>query len=131
MLPRKLRVTRAKDPRKTAQAIEKANAKANKSLNNTSNGIYNPRKTPQQQAAAGRASRLYGKSGASQGQRGLPDGIKPPAHIVFEGRRASSRDALPKDLKGKKGKGKGKKVKPTNRGARRAAEWQKKTNTAA
>lgn len=126
MLPRNLRVTRAKDPRKTAQAVERVRAKANASNTARTGSVYNPKKDPNQQAAAGRANKLFGRSGAA----GLPDGIKPPSHIIFEGRRASSRDALPKDLKMKqKGKGKGKKGRPTNRGARRAAEWKKKKSS--
>ncbi|KOS18674.1 Nucleolar protein 12 [Escovopsis weberi] len=82
MLPRPLRVTRAKDPRKTASALDKARSKAD--------------------AAADK-------------------------QIIFEGRRASSKDALPKDLKGKKGKAKGKakgQPKPKGRSARRASAWK-------
>lgn len=125
MLPRNLRVTRAKDPRKTTQAIERARAKANSSNETNAGGVYNPRKDPNQQAAAGRAGKLYGRSGAANSKNGLPNGFKSPSHIIFEGRRASAKDTLPKDLKPRK-KGKGKKVKPNNRGARRAAEWKKK-----
>ncbi|UNI14684.1 Nucleolar protein 12 [Purpureocillium takamizusanense] len=134
MLPRPLRVTRAKDPRKTALAQERASAKANASDNSKGRGGtgYRPKITPEQQAAAGRAGKLLGRAGAAQMQRGGKDGAnaaalvskKSPEQIVFEGRRASSRDGRPKDLKfGKKGKGK--KPKPTHRGARRAAEWKK------
>lgn len=133
MLPRKLRVTRAKDPRKTASAIERSQAKANGGVGKKPARGYVAKATPEQLSAAGRHSRLLGRSGAKFASKGtqhgdsnssLPDGIKSPSHIIFEGRRASSRDALPKDLKGKKGKGK--KGKPTNRGARRGAEWKKK-----
>ena len=121
MLPRKLRVTRAKDPRKTALAQERSFAKANAAdTKPRSGGKYIPKMTPEQQAAAGRAGKLFGRArGAGSG----PGGQK----VVFEGNRASIRDALPKDLKGKKGKGKGKgKGKPQGRGAKRAAEWKKK-----
>lgn len=124
MLPRKLRVTRAKDPRKTAQAIERSNAKAGGDApgkRTSNNSTYNPKMTPDQQAAAGRAGKLFGRK---QGG-GVPNGFKAPEKIVFEGRRATTKDALPKDLKAKK-KNKGKKGRPTNRGARRAAAWQKK-----
>lgn len=134
MLPRKLRVTRAKDPRKTTQAIERTKAKFNNSNGGGNDrkgkpfkkggnaSVYVPKLTPDQQAAAGRAGKLFGRAGGN----GLPGGIKAPEKIVFEGRRASSRDALPKDLKGKKVKGK--KGRPTNRGARRAADWRKKSD---
>ncbi|KAJ6446133.1 LOW QUALITY PROTEIN: RNA recognition domain-containing protein [Purpureocillium lavendulum] len=120
MLPRPLRVTRAKDPRKTALAQERANAKANGSDNKSRGMGYKPKITPEQQAAAGRAGKLLGRAGAAQMQRknkagfhGALDGKKTPEQIVFEGRRASSRDALSKDLKGRKGKGK--KAKPAHR----------------
>lgn len=136
MLPRALRVTRAKDPRKTALAQERANAKAHASDKQAARGTgYRPKITPEQQAAAGRAGKLLGRAGAAHMHRsskgGAPngsalDGKKTPEQIVFEGRRASSKDGRPKDLKfGKKGKGK--KTRPMHRGARRAAEWKKKT----
>ena len=136
MLPRALRVTRAKDPRKTAPAQERANAKAHASDKQAARGTgYRPKITPEQQAAAGRAGKLLGRAGAAHMHRsskgGAPngsalDGKKTPEQIVFEGRRASSKDGRPKDLKfGKKGKGK--KTRPMHRGARRAAEWKKKT----
>ena len=128
MLPRKLRVTRAKDPRKTTQAIERSKAKAlddGPSSKRNSNSIYNPKMTPEQKSAAGRARKLFGRKQGGGGNT-LPNGFKGPEKIVFEGRRASSRDALPKDLKAKK-KNKAKTGRPTNRGARRAAAWQKKS----
>jgi nucleolar protein 12 len=127
MLPRKLRVTRAKDPRKTTQAIERSKAKAlntDSSSKRNSNSVYNPKMTPEQKSAAGRAKKLFGRK--QSGANTLPIGIKAPEKVVFEGRRASARDALPKDLKAKK-KNKAKKGRPTNRGARRASAWQKKT----
>lgn len=85
---------------------------------------------------AGRAGKLLGHSGAAQQRRsgrvakgGPPQrsftGVKTPEQIVFEGRRTSSKDGLPKDLKfGKKGKKAGK---PKGRSARRGAEWRKKS----
>lgn len=146
MLPRKLRVTRAKDPRKTAQAIERTKAKFNSqnAKGKEQSGMpsrkgaytYVPKMTPDQKAAAGRSGKLFGRSGARSADgagagkgkvsNDLPDGIKAPERIVFEGRRASARDALPKDLKGKKG-GKAKRGRPVNRSARRGADWKKKS----
>lgn len=148
MLPRILRVTRAKDPRKTALAMERtANARpdplkgANGKQKNTK---YVPKITPEQQSQAGRAGKLFGRSAAVKQRRGIKgdrrisrdrgdkpqedgDGIKPPEQFIFEGRRASARDGKPKDLKF--GKTKGKKgairAKAKGRGARRAAEWRK------
>ncbi|POR39793.1 Nucleolar protein 12 [Tolypocladium paradoxum] len=132
MLPRALRVTRAKDPRKTVTAQERAKAKANASDDANRNTKYRPKITPEQQAAAGRAGKLLGRAGSamlrnksrSDASNGAHAGMKTPEQIVFEGRRASSRDALSKDLKGKKSKGKP--GKPKNRGARRATAWKKK-----
>ncbi|EXA52583.1 nucleolar protein 12 [Fusarium oxysporum f. sp. pisi HDV247] len=142
MLPRKLRVTRAKDPRKTALAQERARGK-----NVVPNGAakstkYKHKATPEEQSMAGRTSKLLGRSaavqqrhkkrpstqGASEDAQNIPSNIKGPEQFVFEGRRASAKDGTPKDLKlGKKGKGKGRSSRPQNRGARRAAEWKKKS----
>ncbi|KAI0136355.1 RNA recognition domain-containing protein [Xylariales sp. AK1849] len=155
MLPRALRVSRAKDPRRTALAMERTvKAKLDAAGMNGSAGKpkstkYKHKATPEQQSLAGRASRLLGRAGAARQQRGLKgeklkprrrdisngvDGadmsaMKTPEQIVFEGRRASSRDAKPRDLKFNKGQGKGKKGpkgKPQGRGAKRASEWRKK-----
>ncbi|TQV99729.1 hypothetical protein V2A60_005176 [Cordyceps javanica] len=142
MLPRKLRVTRAKDPRKTNQAVERAKSKFNNNSGSGSKGNergagnrkasqkraanYVPKMTPDQQAAAGRAGKLFGRARAAGAQGNgvaLPNGVKAPERIVFEGRRASSRDALPKDLKKKV---KTKRARPTTRSARRGADWKKK-----
>ncbi len=137
MLPRKLRVTRAKDPRKTNQAIERTKSKFNS--NNNKGGersgktfkrgaaTYVPKITPEQQAAAGRASKLFGRArgGAHGNGTALPNGVKAPERIIFEGRRASSRDALPKDLKKK---AKTKRARPVTRSARRGADWKKKSD---
>ncbi|RSM13911.1 Nucleolar protein 12 [Fusarium oligoseptatum] len=122
MLPRKLRVTRAKDPRKTALAQERAKAKAVATNGAPKSTKYKYKATPEEQSMAGRTSKLLGRSAAIQQRHGkrpskgsseeVPnplDEIKTPEQVIFEGRRASSRDALPKDLKfGKKGKNKGK-----------------------
>lgn len=147
MLPRILRVTRAKDPRKTALAMERtANARLDPlkaTDGKQKNTKYTPKITPEQQSQAGRAGKLFGRSAAvkqrhgTKGDRRKPrdrgdkpqevgDGIKPPEQFIFEGRRASARDGKPKDLKF--GKTKGKKgairAKAKGRGARRAAEWR-------
>ncbi|OLN97015.1 Nucleolar protein 12 [Colletotrichum chlorophyti] len=144
MLPRILRVARAKAPHKTALAMERANsAKAQAGPGAPGSTKYRAKITPEQQSMAGRASRLLGRSGALRERRGgdrkhrhasgsgvVPkDDIRPPEDFIFEGRRASAKDGKPKDLKfGKRNKAKGgvKKTKPTGRGAKRAAEWQKK-----
>ncbi|KAI0525838.1 hypothetical protein F5B22DRAFT_256051 [Xylaria bambusicola] len=144
MLPRALRVSRAKDPRKTALAMERTAKSATGTGAKSKNTKYTPKITPEQQSRAGRAGRLLGRSAAVKHQRELKgdrqklrvrkdqrqeidNGIKPPEQFIFEGRRASARDGKPKDLKfgktkGKKGAIKGK---AKGRGARRAAEWRK------
>ncbi|GKU05238.1 nucleolar protein 12 [Fusarium langsethiae] len=141
MLPRKLRVTRAKDPRKTALAQERARGKHITTNGASKSTKYKHKATPEEQSMAGRTSKLLGRSaavqqrhkkrpsthGESRETESAPTGIKGPEQFVFEGRRASARDGLPKDLKQhKKGKGKGKSGRPQNRGAKRAAEWKKK-----
>ena len=139
MLPRALRVTRAKDPRKTALAQERSVAKAVAQA--TKNTKYKYKPTPEEQSMAGRTGKLLGRSAVFQQRKGGDKGkssrvnaasdsaptMKTPEQIVFEGRRVSIKDTMPTDLKGKK-KGKGKKPqgKPQNRGAKRGAEWKKK-----
>ncbi|KKO96532.1 nucleolar protein 12 [Trichoderma harzianum] len=142
MLPRSLRVTRAKDPRKTAQAVERARSKADVADGTSRSTKYKPKATPEEQAAAGRTRKLLGRSAAAKQRRpgrrsfapaakdgeAAEGGIKTPEAIIFEGRRASSKDGLPKDLKmGKKNKKKaGRPMRPQNRSAKRAAAWKKK-----
>lgn len=156
MLPRILRVSRAKDPRKTTLAMErntKAKLDAAKGLDGAAgkpkSTKYKHKATPEEKSLAGRASKLFGRAGAAREAQRLKGGEKKPRHrdggkpvgtgangidmgsiktpeqIVFEGRRASSKDGKPKDLKF--GKTKGKKRPPLQakkRGARRAAEWR-------
>ncbi|TGJ87637.1 hypothetical protein E0Z10_g1104 [Xylaria hypoxylon] len=145
MLPRALRVSRAKDPRKTALAMERSTKAPPKRADTKRKSTkYTPKITPEQQSQAGRAGRLFGRSAAAKQHRELKDdrrkprvradrpqesgdGIKPPEQFIFEGRRASSRDGKPRDLKFGKTKGKkgAVKAKAKGRGARRAAEWRK------
>jgi len=128
MLPRPMRVTRAKDPRRTALALEKSMSKAAASGKKATGTKYRHKATPEEQSLAGRAGRLLGRAGAAKrrfGERvprpGQAGDMKSPEQVVFEGRRASSKDGngIAKKGKGKKGKG------PTGRGARRAKEWRK------
>lgn len=129
MLPRELRVSRCKAPHKTARAMEKkatekvaalrASGKAKKGTKHV------PKLTAEQQTIAGRAGKLLGHSAAAKARlggkvgkdrrrrdkaEGMPEqpgkekkpllaGLKTPEAIIFEGRRASSKDAMPKDLK--------------------------------
>ncbi|KAF9876522.1 nucleolar protein 12 [Colletotrichum karsti] len=151
MLPRILRVTRAKAPHKTALAMERSAKGKPQAGGPGARGPgstkYKAKITPEQQSMAGRASRLLGRSGAMREMRDRKGGdrkprqangsgvvpkddIKAPEDFIFEGRRASAKDGRPSDLKfGKRTKGKGgvkKSTKPTGRGAKRAQEWRKK-----
>lgn len=140
MLPRKLRVTRAKDPRKTALAQEREKGRLNDARAAAKSTKYKYKATPEEKSLAGRASKLLGRAGAAAERRkssgkGAANGdgsivrfddgggLKTPQQIVFEGTRATANNGRTKDLKF--GKGKAKKGKPTNRGARRAADWRK------
>lgn len=142
MLPRALRVTRAKDPRKTATAQERQRERMMAASNDSKSTKYKKKLTPEEKSMAGRAGRLLGRSAAAaqgrkargsdrrsrsdfRSQENGVDGLKTPEQIVFEGSRASSKYGRPKDLKiGKKARGKS--GKPTGRAARRTAEWRKK-----
>ncbi|KAF6817492.1 Nucleolar protein 12 [Colletotrichum sojae] len=143
MLPRTLRVARAKALHKTALAMERSKNKGQQAGGAPGSTKYKAKITPEQQSMAGRASRLLGRSGAMRERKGgdkkprangsgvVPkDDIKAPEEFIFEGRRASAKDGKPKDLKfGKRTKVKGrvqKSSKPTGRSAKRAQEWRKK-----
>ncbi|CZT45573.1 related to nucleolar protein 12 [Rhynchosporium secalis] len=143
MLPRVLRVVRAKAVRKTANAAA-ANTRSDPRNSRTNNKprIYQPKTTSEMSSLQGRAGKLLGKSGAAQfkkkdaasgangtvmGKKGdgkVIEGIsKTPEAIIFEGYRASSKNGRPKDLKmggAKKGKGK-----PKSRSSTRASSWRK------
>jgi nucleolar protein 12 len=137
MLPRALRVTRAKDPRKTTLALERSRAKHNIAKPTKGSTKYTAKATPEQQSMAGRAGKLLGRSGAARQRKGKgfefkgdPETqsriAKTPEDIVFEGRRASVKDGRPAGLKlGKKVKSKGRSA-IRSRNARRAADWRKK-----
>lgn len=137
MLPRILRVTRAKAVKKTALASQHVR-QARKSPGTGSNQehIYNPKISSQEQSLLGRAGKLLGKAGAAKFKRreGTSDrkssagkaieGIaKTPETIIFEGHRATAGNR-PKDLKlgGAKKKGKGK---PQTRSSKRGGAWKK------
>ena len=87
MLPRKLRVTRAKKLSKTALRSEK-NTRLKKAGPGTS-------RTQEESSLTGRAQRLFGRAGAAQKRekRQKPDAvqtIKKPEAFVFEGHRAKA-----------------------------------------
>jgi nucleolar protein 12 len=71
-----------------------------------------------------------GANDTAVGVKGATDKFKSPEDVVFEGRRASSKDGKPKDLKlkGQKGKKSDPRKKRRNakdsRGGQRAAKWR-------
>ena len=148
MLPRILRVVRAKAIHKTALASQAARGNAKISRNDKKSQIYNPKVSSETSSLHGRAGKLLGRAGAAKfrksygsgangmvmGKRGPEqntarkegiEGIKrTPESIVFEGYRATSKAGRPKDLKLGGGGGK-KRGKPGGRGTKRATEWRK------
>lgn len=138
MLPRVLRVVRAKAMAKTALASQRATPKPQRpqpggSSNPNNQAIYNPKMSAQQQSLQGRASKLLGKAGAAQFNKreneGKPprpgmEGLKTPEHVVMEGYRASAKNGKPKDLKFGKG-GKKAQGKPGGRSSKRGGDWKK------
>ncbi|KAM0330062.1 hypothetical protein ACHAQA_004233 [Verticillium albo-atrum] len=141
MLPRALRVTRAKAPHKTALAQERTKAKTAGDKADKKSTKYKQKATPEQLSMAGRASKLLGRSGAlydhkKKGPRGgekkeQASGsglvLKTPEEIIFEGKRASANDGRPSDVRIGKKKGRVNKgrVEKKGRGAVRAAAWRK------
>ncbi|KEQ70369.1 hypothetical protein M436DRAFT_53774, partial [Aureobasidium namibiae CBS 147.97] len=110
MLPRKLRVTRAK----TIKRNVKPGSNAVKAPGAASKGIYNPKADPVMQSNMGRAGKLMGRAAAAQG-------FKTPESFIFEGHRAKA-GAGKSGLKlGGSGKKKGK---PRTRSSNRAAAWK-------
>ena len=142
MLPRVLRVTRAKAIKKTALASQHTHPSKRSFPNGSSNPsrerIYNPKISGQHQSLQGRVAKLLGRAGAArfkgasdtageetQARKRSEDIIKTPESIVFEGYRASQKSGKPKDLKlGGSGGGK-KKGKPRTRSSKRASDWRK------
>ena len=139
MLPRNLRVVRAKAVRKTALASQHTQSKFSKRPSSKPQ-IYNPKTSSEEASLHGRAGKLLGRAGAAQFKKGKVTGAnqmvmgkrgdgaksiegiaKTPESIVFEGYRASSKNGKPKDLKMG---GKGKKGKPTGRAAKRTSAWK-------
>jgi nucleolar protein 12 len=142
MLPRVLRVTRAKAVKKTALASRHGRPNPRPLPNGLGNPnrerIFNPKISGQHQSLQGRAAKLLGRAGAArfknigdtgghetQPNKRLAGIARTPEDIVFEGYRASQRAGRPKDLKlGGSGGGR-KKGKPRTRSSKRASDWKK------
>lgn len=131
MLPRILRVTRAKNIRKTNSYAE--SIKGNRSTGPSKlNGNYVPKPSSEMQSMSGRANKLLGRAGAAQLRsinKGKKDGtqageketkvkIKSPEQIIFEGHRASSVQSTRKFQPSKQ------RGKPQNHGSKRAAAFR-------
>ncbi|KIW07756.1 uncharacterized protein PV09_01685 [Verruconis gallopava] len=123
MLPRKLRVSRAK-------AMKRNSAKKDTRSQSAANKVYNPKISEQQKSTMGRASKLLGRAGAAllhqSDQAGVKSvgrstaGVKAPESFVFEGHRATAGSYVTK----KKRVAPKLKGKPKNRSARRASAWK-------
>lgn len=140
MLPRKLRVQRAKAMKRNAKPGS-GRPGANKDREAASGGKsgYKRKITAEEASQMGRTGKLYGKAAAaalhSKPQRkpsaprrpgvGGESGIKAPESFVFEGHRATAKQGKSGLKFGKKGSGGGKKQgKPTNRSAKRGAAFK-------
>jgi len=146
MLPRKLRVQRAKAMKRNARPGS-GRPGANKEREATSGGKsgYKRKITAEEASQMGRTGKLYGKAAAaslhSKPQRrpsngsaprrpgsGGEGGIKAPESFVFEGHRATAKQGKTGLKFGKKGSGGGssakKQGKPTNRSAKRGAAFK-------
>ena len=130
MLPRILRVTRAKDPKKTASYSNPGNSSNKDFRTAKEHRGYVPKVSSRTQSLLGRAGKLLGRAGAAQfnnadqnrGSNKKINGIdKTPEDIVFEGYRASN-----KQDKGtlKLGGSRKKKGKPRTRSSKRGAAFK-------
>jgi nucleolar protein 12 len=122
MLPRKLRVSRAR--------AQKRNSKPDSSASTsrpTANG-YRRKVTSEEASRNGRANKLFGRAAALQmkkdnkGGRQVSNGINAPEKLVFEGHRASSKGGKSGLKLGRPGKKKP--GKPTTRSAKRGAAFK-------
>lgn len=136
LLPRKLRVSRAKKntgPKPESKSASKGPLRNGVRTTHGGRG-QGGRVDPEQQSFKGRAAKLLGRAGAAGMKSatqsnttplGAKGTIKAPESFVFEGHRASSSQGN-KGLRLGKGSGKKKDGRPRNRSAKRGAEWKKK-----
>ncbi|MCJ1378403.1 Nucleolar protein 12 [Xylographa soralifera] len=120
LLPRPLRVTRAKNIAKTASYASKPTAKRAPPRN--TDGHYTPKPSSQVQSLSGRAGKLLGRAGAAKLRQGggkLGREIQPLERMVFEGYRARGGQKPTGLQAGKKGKGK-----PATRSSKRGAAFK-------
>lgn len=125
MLPRPLRVTRAKNPKNTAQALQKRGIGPSTA---PSSGDGKNKSGTKPKPGSRREAKLLGVAGAARQARvsktHTDKRVKTPEHIIFEGKRASAGDVdeLVKRHKAKKSVT-GKKLK--GKRAERAKQWKK------
>ena len=128
MLPRLLRVTRAKAVTKTASHQKAASSRPNARAGGKRIGHYKAKPSSEALSLAGRAGKLLGKAGAARlrrvdvdpaAGRGRKVGMKTPEKMVFEGHRASRNQ-------GGSALGKTRKGKPTTRSSRRGTAFKAK-----
>lgn len=112
MLPRRLRVMRAKAIKKKATTTHR-NTRDNQSFS------YRRKVTPGEATLKGRVSKLMGKAAAASASK--QTSFKPPESFVFEGHRAKAGQGKTGLKLGRSTKRKGK---PTNRSTRRAATFR-------
>ena len=120
LLPRKIRVTRAKKLSKTALRSEK-NAKAAKADSKAG-------PTPGDSSMSGRAMKLLGRAGAAQARGRRPMAlntrrVKKPENFVFEGHRAKAGGDAP-SLKPGRSRKKGKGSIPKGRATKRSRDFK-------
>ena len=132
MLPRVLRVTRAKNIKKNAASKDQGKRHNTGERASKSAGNYTPKLSSESQSLAGRAGKLLGRAGAAHfhgtgdrlaGSKSEVETIttaKEP--IVFEGYRASNKHGKGIMKLGGSGKKQGK---PRTRSSRRGAEFKR------
>ncbi|KAL8826333.1 MAG: hypothetical protein Q9191_003864 [Dirinaria sp. TL-2023a] len=127
LLPRMLRVTRAKNVRKTGNRPSAAVRPTGGDLNEAKTAGYRPKIPSEVRSLSGRAGKLLGRAGAAQ-VRGSSDGqrkpagvLKSPETLIFEGYRASSRQGKGTLKLGGSGKKQGK---PRTRSSKRGAAFK-------
>lgn len=130
MLPRKLRVTRAKNPKKTASATRRGAAPIQRQRRVAEDEDEDADR--RQRELQGRARKLFGKAGAAsvnraESQDGARERRQPPRKmdgLIFEGTRATKQGGTQRRLASGKGPSKRGKGKPTTRSSRRGTAWK-------
>lgn len=121
MLPRRLRVTRAKSMKKTAHG-SKPSRDATGHVLNQHDKIYAPKTPAKVRSLQGRAGKLLGRAGAAQlVSKGTTLVGQDGQGMALEGHRATSKSA--KHVSKRRGP-RSRKGKPASRGTKRASAWR-------